>query len=114
MVKSIKQGVFFDQKYWARHSKNGRILKPVYFSSLIAGDALQICTSIHRTGVNVHAYGLTKRKGIVRSNGQNTTTKLAGEIGIESDCEDESTETEEGASAHRQVRAILIPGSFAA
>jgi len=51
MIKSIKQGVFFDQKYWAKHSMNGRVLKPVYFSSLITGDALQPCTSIYRIGV---------------------------------------------------------------
>ena len=43
MVKSIKQGVFFDKKYWTRHSKDGRVLKPIYFSSLIVGDILREC-----------------------------------------------------------------------
>jgi hypothetical protein len=31
LVKSIRNGVFFDRKYWARDYKTGDILKPVYF-----------------------------------------------------------------------------------
>ena len=50
MVKSVKQGVFFDQKYWTRHSKDGRVLKPIYFSSLITGNAFQKCTSMRWVG----------------------------------------------------------------
>ena len=38
LVKSIRQGVFFDRKYWARSSKTGNMLKPVYFSSIIMKD----------------------------------------------------------------------------
>ena len=41
LIKSIREGVFFDRKYWARHSKAGGILKPVYFSSIIMGDKVQ-------------------------------------------------------------------------
>lgn len=38
LIKSIRDGVFFDRKYWARHSKTGDILKPVYLSSIIMED----------------------------------------------------------------------------
>ena len=41
LVKSIRKGVFFDRKYWVRHSKAGDILKPVYFSSIIMDDKAQ-------------------------------------------------------------------------
>ena len=48
LIKSIRKGVFFDRKYWARYSKAGDILKPVYFSNTIMGDKAQQlnkCTS---------------------------------------------------------------------
>jgi len=38
LVKSIREGVLFDRKYWVRHSKTGGTLKPIYFSSIIMGD----------------------------------------------------------------------------
>ena len=41
LIKSIHKGVFFDRKYWARHSKRGEILKPVYFSSIVMGDKVE-------------------------------------------------------------------------
>jgi len=41
VIKSIRKGVFFDRKYWARHSKAGDVLKPVYFSSTIMNDETQ-------------------------------------------------------------------------
>ena len=41
LIKSIRKGVLFDRKYWARHSKTGDALKPVYFSSIIMGDKMQ-------------------------------------------------------------------------
>jgi len=41
LINSIRKGVFFDRKYWARHSKAGDVLKPVYFSSVIMGDKSQ-------------------------------------------------------------------------
>lgn len=41
LIKSIRNGVFFDRKYWARHSKTGDVLKPVYFSSIIMDDKAQ-------------------------------------------------------------------------
>ena len=48
LIKSIREGVLFDRKYWARHSKTGDALKPVYFSNVIMGDKVQQlnnCTS---------------------------------------------------------------------
>ena len=41
LIKSIRKGTFFDRKYWARHSKAGDVLKPVYFSSTIMEDKAQ-------------------------------------------------------------------------
>ena len=41
LIKSIRKGVFFDRKYWARHSKAEDVLKPVYFSSIVMGDQAQ-------------------------------------------------------------------------
>ena len=41
LVKSIRDGVFFDRKYWARHSRTGGVLRPVYFSSTIMSDKVQ-------------------------------------------------------------------------
>ena len=41
LIKSIREGVFFDRKYWARHSKAGDVLKPVYFSSTVMEDKSQ-------------------------------------------------------------------------
>jgi hypothetical protein len=38
LIKSIRTGVFFDRRYWARHLKTGDVLKPVYFSSAIMND----------------------------------------------------------------------------
>ena len=38
LIRSIRKGVFFDRKYWARYLKTGDVLKPVYFSSTIMED----------------------------------------------------------------------------
>ena len=38
LIKSIREGVFFDRKYWVRHAKAGHALKPIYFSSTIMND----------------------------------------------------------------------------
>ena len=38
LISSIRTGVFFDRKCWARHSKSADMLKPVYFSSRIMND----------------------------------------------------------------------------
>lgn len=120
MAKSIQQGVFFDQKYWTRHSKDGRALKPIYFSSLIAGNALRKCTSMYC--VCPSNDDQTRHEGIVHSNGQNpATTRSIRKIDAESDCESDPTEAEEPTSVPPQdhegdvlIRATLIPGSFAA
>jgi len=48
LIKSIREGVLFDRKYWVKHSKAGDILKPIYFSSIIMSDKveqLKNCTS---------------------------------------------------------------------
>ena len=41
LIRSIRKGIFFDKKYWARHSKAGDVLKPVYFLSTVVDDKAQ-------------------------------------------------------------------------
>ena len=40
LIESIRDGIFFDRQFWARHSKAGDV-KPVYFSSTIMRDKSQ-------------------------------------------------------------------------
>ena len=40
LIKSIREGIFFDRKYWARNSKAARALRPLYISSIAAGECL--------------------------------------------------------------------------
>jgi hypothetical protein len=47
LVKSIHEGVFFDRKYWAPHSRKGSALKAVYFSSVMIGNELEVCEQSH-------------------------------------------------------------------
>jgi hypothetical protein len=55
LIKSIRRGIFFDRKYWARYSKAGDILKPVYFSSVIMEDkARQLKKSALGFGWQIH------------------------------------------------------------
>ena len=35
LIRSIHEGLFFDKKYWARHSSAGDVLKPVYLASTV-------------------------------------------------------------------------------
>ena len=37
LIKSIREGVFFDRKYWVRHSRTARVLRPLYISSIVVG-----------------------------------------------------------------------------
>ena len=41
LARSIHTGIFFDKKYWARHSKAGDVLKPIYFSGTVMNDKIQ-------------------------------------------------------------------------
>ena len=60
LIKSIRGGVFFDRKYWARHFKVGDVLKPVYFSSVIMGDKLQ---QLNKGGPKL-CYGLVEELNV--------------------------------------------------
>ena len=40
LARSIHNGIFFDKKYWARHSKAGDVLKPIYFSGTVMNDKI--------------------------------------------------------------------------
>ena len=39
-IRSIREGVFVDRKYFARYSKAGKALRPVYFPSTVIGEKL--------------------------------------------------------------------------
>ena len=41
LIRLIRGGALFDRKYWARHSRTGDVLKPVYFSSIVMGDKVK-------------------------------------------------------------------------
>ena len=113
MVKSIKQGVFFDKKYWVKSSRDGRTFKPIYFTSLIAGRTLRNCTSMCYIGSNCGDQ--TRCEGIMHSSSQDrATTPPAGEIGVESDCESDSMEAGQDQVQDGRIRTILTRGSFAA
>ena len=48
LIKSIREGTFFDKRYWTRQSKTARALRPVYLSTIIVGGYLQrIMTASH-------------------------------------------------------------------
>jgi len=103
LIKSMRKGVFFDRKYWARRSKSGDFLKPVYFSSIIMSDKAQQLNSL-----------------VKHLKGQNPLINdLEGDVNVESDCEGDSLGIRDGTSdtkeeVEEQTRAVLITGSFAA
>lgn len=43
LVKSIREGIFFDRECWALHSRKGNAFKAIYFSSVIIGNELETC-----------------------------------------------------------------------
>jgi len=102
LIKSIREGVFFDRKYWVRHSKAGDALRPIYLSSTIMCDKIQ------------QLNGLVKySKG-----GNPLTSNPEGDVNIESDCEGESLGVEDELPITKeekgeQTRAVLTTGSFA-
>jgi len=59
LIKSIGKGVFFDRKYWTKHSGPGGVLKPVYLSSIIMGDKVQHLNSCASESVYGSAEVLT-------------------------------------------------------
>ncbi|KAF9785368.1 hypothetical protein BJ322DRAFT_1211231 [Thelephora terrestris] len=38
LIESIRKGIFFDRKYWTRHSKTMSVLRPIYISSTVLGE----------------------------------------------------------------------------
>lgn len=53
LIKSMREAVLFDRRYWARPSVTGNILRPLYMSSTIAGETSQPLDSLvglHREG----------------------------------------------------------------
>ena len=119
LIKSIREGVFFDKKYWARHSKGGHALKPVYFSGAIMSDKAQQlnkraskpCYRFAQVLIWIPVVKYIKAKNPLKSD-------LEEDIDIESDYEGESLGVADELSnaeeeKEEQTRAILITGSFA-
>jgi len=101
LIKSIRNGVFFDRKYWARHSKTRDVLKPVYFTSIVMGDKVQRLNNL-----------------VKYLKGRNPPINdLEGAVNIDSDCEDDTTGTSDETLKEKdeeESRAVLITGSFSA
>ena len=117
-LKSIQNGIFFDKKYWARNSKAGDVLKPVYLSSMIMnGEAgeLEKCASKF-----VHWYVEALIVPVVKYlKGRNPLIKdLEGDVNVESDCDEDVVEVKDKLPDTREgegeTRAVLITGSFSA
>ena len=124
----MKRGVFFDQKYWARGSKDGNVLKPVYFSSLIAYGVLWECTSMHY--YELSNGNRTKCQGTLQSDGPEVVPTRPAEDDVESEYEvnpmsDTPAEIEEEpvpavgkSQGHgkegQEGRAVLTSGSYTA
>jgi len=97
MAKSIREGVFFDRKYWALSSKEG-MLRAVYFSSMFKVNELEACIT--------HLNGETSQ-----------TMDFVREMEAESDCESDSIEAEPEETAEvgdGETRTVLSPGSHSA
>ena len=110
--------MFFDRKYWARHSKAGDVLKPIYFSSVIMEDKSPQLNK--RESESCHRSAEVLRSPVVKSlKGRNIVINDPnGNLNVESDCEGDSTgaglETSERGGEKDQARAVLITGSFSA
>ncbi|KAF9642138.1 hypothetical protein BDM02DRAFT_3264568 [Thelephora ganbajun] len=99
LIKSIRKGIFFDRKYWARHLKVGDALKPVYFSSTIMNDKAQQLNQLKH--LESHPF-----------------TSYSGGVSVESDCEEDSLgvkdETPKTKEKEDQTRVVLNTGTFSA
>ncbi|KAF9650018.1 hypothetical protein BDM02DRAFT_3128015 [Thelephora ganbajun] len=93
---------FASRKYWARHSKAGDVLKPVYLSSAIMSDKSQQLNKLVKY--------LKGRNPLV--------SDLEKDVNVESDCEGDSptvkNETPTTKEKEEPTRAVLITGSFSA
>ena len=45
LIKSMREGTFFDRTYWARNSKSAQVFRPLYISSIVAGEHLSYVNS---------------------------------------------------------------------
>ncbi|KAF9779144.1 hypothetical protein BJ322DRAFT_1088746 [Thelephora terrestris] len=101
LIDSVRNGIFFDRKYWARHSKAGDLLKPVYLSSRVMGDKAQRMKELVK---------YVKGRNLLISD-------LEGEANVESDCEEDLPEVEGEVPKEEyeeRARAVLTKGSFSA
>ncbi|KAF9650020.1 hypothetical protein BDM02DRAFT_3128017 [Thelephora ganbajun] len=102
-IKSIRKGMFFDRKYWARHSKAGDVLKPVYLSSTVMSDKAQQLNKL-----------------VKYLKGQNPlVSDLERDVNVESDCEGDSPTVKNETPTTKEekeepTRAVLITGTFSA
>jgi hypothetical protein len=78
LIKSMRTGVFFDRKYWARHSKSGDVLKPVYFSSIIMSDKVQQLSNCASESDYGSAEALTVPSGKIPQGTERSNKRLGG------------------------------------
>ena len=120
LVRSIHTGIFFDKKYWARHSKAGDVLKPVYFSGTAMNDKIQQlnkctwsfhCCMVWPCSVPPVVKCLRDRNPFAGD--------PEGDVNVESDCERDLSEVTNGlpeveGDGEALRRAVLTFGSFSA
>ncbi|KAF9645618.1 hypothetical protein BDM02DRAFT_3271586 [Thelephora ganbajun] len=103
LIKSIREGVFLDRKYWTRHSKTAKVLRPVYISSIVIGERLRYIDSLvkpHREEESFDTAG-----GSEDSDCENSSEQAS-----ESVPEEQADRKEE---VERQTLSVLTVGSFA-
>jgi hypothetical protein len=119
LIKSIREGVFFDRKYWARHYKAGDVLKAIYFSSACMGGNVQLLKKCTFDVVGQRA-AVLRSPVVKRLKGRNPpVSDLDGDVNVESDCEGDfpgvrSEPVEMKGEGEEPIRAVLTIGSFSA
>ena len=66
LIKSVREGVFVDRKYWTRRSRGRKVLQPVYLSSIVAGKSLtridnSKCLHLTRSGCRTYGWVVVKQ-----------------------------------------------------
>lgn len=100
LVKSIRTGIFFDRKYWARRSSNGDVLVPIYFSSTVMNNKAPQLNNLVKYLIDSSAL-------------VNYLEKIGVDSGWERDPRGTDGETRDVIRGEGgEIRAIFIVGSF--
>jgi len=120
LIRSIREGIFFDRKYWARDSKSARGLRPLYISSIATGECLSHIDSREWRGFTDPGLR-TDGWAVVKLSREDEC--LDADSGTEdSDCESDPEQASESApeedvdgqrESERESLPVLTIGSFA-